>query len=70
MMDPLTFYLGVRFDSWKVYDGKSGEPGSQIRYDSNRESEVSPKVAAVWKALADTTVTGFGGSCISSTHPL
>lgn len=61
ILDPLTVYLGARFDSWEVYDGASGVPGSEIQYSSNNESEFSPKVAAVWKALPDTTVRGSVG---------
>ncbi len=61
ILDPLTVYLGARFDSWDVYDGASGVPGSEIQYSSNNESEFSPKVAAVWKALPDTTVRGSVG---------
>lgn len=59
--DPLTFYLGARFDWWEVYDGSSGEPGAEIDFDSNSESEVSPKIAAVWKALPQTAVRASVG---------
>ncbi len=58
---PLTLYAGIRYDAWKVYDGASGEPGSEIEYESNTESEFSPKVAAVWKVLADTTLRASVG---------
>ncbi|WP_172684053.1 TonB-dependent receptor plug domain-containing protein [Desulfosarcina cetonica] len=61
IIDPLTLYLGLRYDQWKVYDGASGEPGAEIDYDSNEESELSPKVAAVWKALDNTTVKASVG---------
>jgi iron complex outermembrane receptor protein len=61
VIDPLTLYLGLRYDSWKVSDGASGVPGAEIRYASNTESELSPKVAAVWKALADTTLKASVG---------
>ena len=53
--EPFTLYAGCRYDAWKVYDGASGVPGSEISYDSNTESEFSPKVSAVWKALSNTT---------------
>jgi len=62
IIEPLTLYVGARFDSWKVYDGASGAPGAEISYKSNRESEFSPKVAAVWKVLPNTTVRGSVGS--------
>ncbi len=61
IFDPLTLYLGLRFDSWKVYDGASGTPGSETQYDSNTESELSPKVAAVWKPLANTALRASVG---------
>lgn len=61
MFDPLTLYLGLRYDWWKVYSGASGAPGSEIEYESNKESEFSPKVAAVWKALVNTTLRGSVG---------
>ena len=53
--EPLTIYAGLRYDSWKVYDGASGVPGAETDYDSNEESEFSPKIAAVWKAFPNTT---------------
>ncbi len=56
VINPLTLYIGLRYDSWKVYDGASGVPGAETRYASNRESKFSPKVAAVWKARANTTL--------------
>ena len=61
VIDPLTLYAGVRYDAWKVYDGASGEPGEEITFDSNEESELSPKLAAVWKALANTTLKASVG---------
>ncbi|WP_456385541.1 TonB-dependent receptor plug domain-containing protein [Desulfolithobacter sp.] len=61
LLDPLTMYLGLRYDSWKVYDGASGVPGAETGYDSNTESELSPKIAAVWKPFADTMVRASVG---------
>lgn len=61
LAEQLTIYLGGRYDSWKVYDGASGVPGSEVDYASNRESEFSPKVSLVWKAFADTTLRGSVG---------
>jgi iron complex outermembrane receptor protein len=58
---PLTLFLGVRYDSWEVDDGASGVPGSLTVYESNTESAVSPRVAAVWKPLADTAVRASAG---------
>jgi len=54
--EPVTIYLGGRYDTWKVYDGASGVPGSETSYGSNTESEFSPKASAVWKAFPDTTL--------------
>jgi len=61
IVEPLSIYLGCRFDSWEVYDGASGAPASKNEYGSNTESQVSPKVAGVWKVLQDTTVKGSVG---------
>ena len=61
IIDPLTLYLGLRYDSWKVYDGASGVPGAEIEFGSNQESEFSPKIAAVWKPLANTTLRASAG---------
>jgi len=61
IFDPLTLYLGLRYDWWKVHSGASGVPGSEIEYESSKESEFSPKVALVWKAFADTTLRGSVG---------
>ena len=55
VVEPLSIYMGIRYDTWKVYDGASGIPGSETEYDSNTESAISPKIAAVWKPLANTT---------------
>ncbi|MBU4503669.1 MAG: TonB-dependent receptor, partial [Proteobacteria bacterium] len=59
--EPFTLYLGGRYDTWKVYDGASGVPGSETKYDSNIESEFSPKASVVWKALSDTTLKASVG---------
>ncbi len=59
--EPFTLYAGLRYDSWEVSDGSSGEPGSEIDFDSNTESEISPKLAAVWQALQNTTVKASVG---------
>jgi iron complex outermembrane receptor protein len=61
IFDPLTLYLGLRYDWWKVYSGASGVPGSEIEYESSKASEFSPKVAVVWKVLANTTLRGSVG---------
>lgn len=61
VIDPVTIYLGLRYDSWRVSDGRSGAPGQEIRYESNTESEPSPKVSVVYKALANTTLKASAG---------
>jgi len=61
LTDSLSLYIGCRFDSWKVYDGESGAPGSEAEYGSNTESQISPKIAAVWNVLEDTTIRGSVG---------
>lgn len=59
--ETFTLYLGGRYDAWEVSDGASGVPGSETRYDSNTDSEFSPKTSVVWKALPDTTLRGSAG---------
>ncbi len=61
LRDNLILYLGVRFDSWEVYDGASGETGDQIHYEDNTQSALSPKVAAVYQPLAQTTLRASVG---------
>ncbi len=61
LLDPLTLYLGLRYDYWSLWDGASGVPGALKYYGSKTDSELSPKFAAVWKALPDTTVRGSVG---------
>jgi len=61
VLDPLTLYLGLRYDYWNLWDGASGVPGNLTDYESKTDSELSPKFAAVWKALPDTTVRGSVG---------
>ncbi len=59
--ESLRLYLGGRYDAWKVYDGASGVPGSETKYDSRRDSEFSPRAGLVWKALPDTTLRASVG---------
>jgi len=59
--ETLSLYLGCRYDTWKVYDGASGKPASEIHYNSRNDSQVSPKVSAVWNALEATTLRGSIG---------
>ncbi|MEA3438472.1 MAG: TonB-dependent receptor [Thermodesulfobacteriota bacterium] len=59
--EPVTLYFGGRYDTWKVFDGASGVPGSGTSYDSNTESEFSPKASGVWKVLSDTTLKASVG---------
>lgn len=61
VIDPLTLYLGLRYDLWNLSKGASGAPGKLTDYESQSDSELSPKFAAVWKALEDTTVRGSVG---------
>lgn len=61
--EPITLYLGGRYDMWKVYDGATVNHvnGSETLYDSNTESKFSPKIAVVWKALSGTTLKASVG---------
>ena len=61
IVETIALYFGGRYDTWKVYDGASGVPGSEISHKSNTESEFSPKVSMTWKAFSDTTVKASVG---------
>jgi len=61
ILEPVTLYLGCRYDSWKVYNGQSGKPGSETKYDSNTESEISPRAALVWSPYENTTLRASVG---------
>ncbi|MCD8554732.1 TonB-dependent receptor [Seleniivibrio sp.] len=56
-----TIYAGVRYDSWKATDGKSGSIGSVEEFEEPSDSAVSPKIALVWKPLKETSLrTSYG----------
>lgn len=55
--DPLTMYLGIRYDYYKKYDGrsrfydaKSGALKDDAKHDSGSYNEISPKVVFDFKA--------------------
>ncbi len=60
--EPFSIYLGARYDAWKVSDGKSGDPSALTSYDSNDDSQVSPKAAFVYKPLSGMAVKGSAGT--------
>ncbi|MEA2061588.1 MAG: TonB-dependent receptor [Thermodesulfobacteriota bacterium] len=59
--EKITLYLGARYDYWKVYDGLSGDTGSETSYAENTESSLSPKLSVVWKPLSDTVIRSSVG---------
>ena len=59
--DKLTLFTGVRLDYWEAFDGKAGNIGSVQEFKEPNDSAVSPKVAAVFKPLADTIVKASVG---------
>lgn len=61
VIDPVRVYVGLRYDWWETYDGASGVPGAERDYESNTESEFSPRVAIVWKLFDYTTLRGSVG---------
>jgi iron complex outermembrane receptor protein len=61
VVEPLTLYFGARYDSWEVYNGASGVPGALLEHKDNQESNISPKVSAVWKPLSNTSVRASVG---------
>ncbi len=56
VISPLTLYMGLRYDYWRVFNGYSGAPGSETYYSSNTQSHLSPKFSIVYKLLKDTTL--------------
>lgn len=59
--DPLTMYLGIRYDNFKKFDGKSiyyddndGSVTRSLNYEAVNYSEISPKVAFDFKADENT----------------
>ncbi len=61
VVQPVTVYIGGRYDTWKVYDGASGTPGDLTSYDSKSDSAFSPRAAVVWKAASFTTLRACVG---------
>ncbi len=59
--EPFSIYLGARYDIWRVYNGYSGVPGSEIYYKSNSESHLSPKLSMVYKVFKYTTLRASVG---------
>lgn len=59
--EKITLYFGARYDFWEVYDGLSGNTGSETNYTENDESCLSPKLSVVWKPLSETVVRGSAG---------
>lgn len=60
--ESFAMYFGGRYDIWHVSDGSSGEPGEEIKYESNDDAEFSPRAAGVWKAFPDTIFRASIGS--------
>lgn len=61
MTDPLTMYLGIRYDNFKKFDGKSryfdentGALKNSLNYDEATYNEISPKLAFDYKADEST----------------
>ena len=59
--EPVTVFVGGRFDMWEVTDGASGVPGAETLYESTDDSQFSPKIALVWSASRDMTVRASVG---------
>lgn len=56
-----TLYAGVRYDSWKATDGKSGAIANVQEFEEPSDSAVSPKISLVWKPLKETSLrTSYG----------
>jgi len=61
IIDKLTLFTGVRFDYWEAFDGESGNIGSVEKFDEPEETAVSPKIALVFKPVANTIIKGSVG---------
>ena len=61
IIDKLALFTGVRFDYWEAFDGKSGKIGSVKKFSEPDDISVSPKMAVVFKPLANTIVKGSVG---------
>jgi iron complex outermembrane receptor protein len=61
IIEPVTLYLGFRYDNWNVFDGFSGAPNDKTRYNDTTKDSWSPRAAVVWKALSDTTLRATVG---------
>lgn len=53
--DTFTLTPGLRFDAWQGFDGKSGKVDAMKSLDDASAWAVSPKIAALWKVLPDTS---------------
>ena len=54
LFESLTIYTGLRWDTWKAHDGKTGKIDAVTEIDDYEESHLSPKLAAVWQVCDDT----------------
>ncbi|MFX7620799.1 TonB-dependent receptor, partial [Acinetobacter baumannii] len=46
--------LGLRYESWRAYNGQLGNGTSTLGYASRTEDAFSPKAAIQWQATQDT----------------
>ena len=56
--DTLSIYGGLRFDYWETSDGKSGDADAPTVLDDSDDSNISPKLIAVWHPFEDTYIKG------------
>ena len=56
--DALSLYAGLRFDHWETSDGKSGDADAPKILNDSDDSNVSPKLSAVWHPFEDTYLKG------------
>ncbi|WDN88787.1 iron complex outermembrane recepter protein [Desulfosarcina sp. BuS5] len=61
IIDKLTLFTGIRLDYWEAFDGESGNVGDVEKFDEPEDSAFSPKVALVFKPVADTIIKGSVG---------
>ncbi|MDD4951988.1 MAG: TonB-dependent receptor, partial [Desulfovibrionaceae bacterium] len=56
MSETFTLYLGLRWDGWQAFEGKSGDLGQEESFPKPFDWAVSPRLSGVWTPRPDTFV--------------
>lgn len=70
IIESLTLYTGLRWDTWKAHNGKSGKTDAVVEIEDYEENHLSPKLAAVWQVgdntyIRSSVANSFRGPTIS-----